>query len=48
VVRPGVIDQDPSHHLRRHAEEMRAILPPHALLPYKAKVRLVHERGRLE
>ena len=33
VMRARVIDQDPAHHLRRNAVEMRATLPDDSLLP---------------
>jgi len=43
-----VVHQNPSHHLRRHTEKMRAILPGHALLADQAQVRFVYQSGGLE
>ena len=43
-----MVDEDPPHELRRHAEELRAIEPRHALLAHQADVGLVHERRRLQ
>ena len=43
-----VIDQDAAHHLRRHAEEVRAVLPDDALLADEPQVGLVNERRRLQ
>ena len=43
-----VIDQDPAHHLRRNAVEVRAILPDDALLPDQSQIRLVDECRRLK
>jgi hypothetical protein len=44
----GVVDENPSHHLRGDAEKVRAILPRDAALANQAQVRLVDERGRFE
>ena len=43
-----MVDEDAAHHLRRQAEELRAILPDNMLLIDEAQIRLVHERGRLQ
>ena len=43
-----VIDQDAPHHLRRHAEEVRAILPVDAILAGESDVRLVDQGGGLQ
>jgi len=43
-----MIDQDPSHHLRRHAKEMRAVLPGNSLLTDQPEVRLVDQCCRLQ
>ena len=48
IVAPGVLHQDAPHQLRRHREEMRAILPLHPLIAYEAHVRLIHQRRRLQ
>ena len=48
IVAPRVVHQNAPHHLRRHREEMRAILPPHALITHEAHVRLIHQRRRLQ
>jgi hypothetical protein len=45
---PGVIDEDPAHHLRRNPIKVRSIPPVDAALVYQAQVRLVNERGRLQ
>jgi hypothetical protein len=47
-MRPGVVDQNPSHYLRRHPEKVGAVLPLDTTLAYKANVRLVNECRRLE
>jgi len=44
----GVIDKDSAHHLRRHREEVRAILPGDAVLPHEPHERLMHQRGGLQ
>jgi hypothetical protein len=43
-----VIDEDATHHLRRHAEEVGAILPDHALLSNQAQIRLMNQGRRLQ
>src|SRR5215207_6612199 len=43
-----VVEQDASHDLRGDGEEVRAVLPVHALLVDEPEVRLVDERRRLE
>jgi hypothetical protein len=45
---PGVVDQDPTHHLRGHREEVIPVLPPRALLRNQPDVRLMDERRRLQ
>jgi hypothetical protein len=47
-MRARVIDQDPSHHLRRHAEEVRSILPADPLLTDQPEIRLMDQSGRLQ
>jgi hypothetical protein len=47
-MRPGVIDQDPAHHLRRYPEKMRSVLPAHAILANQADISLVYQRRRLK
>ena len=42
------IDEDTPHHLARHREELRTVLPDGAILIDEAKVDLVHERRRLK
>ena len=44
----GVIDQNPAHDLRRHAEEMRPILPIDLALVDDAQIHLMNQRGRLQ
>ena len=44
----GVIDEDAAHHLRRHREEVRAILPGDAVLPHEPHERLVNQRRGLQ
>ena len=43
-----VIDKDASHHLRRHREEMRAVLPRDTLRANQADICLVDERRGLQ
>ena len=43
-----VVDEDTPHHLRRDTEKLRAVLPRHTILTYKADVRLVHQRRGLK
>jgi len=45
---PGVVNQNVTHHLRRHSKEVRAILPIDFLLPGQTKIRLVHQSGSLQ
>ena len=47
-MRAGAVDENPAHHLRRHTEELRAILPGGPVLIDQPQVRLVDERGRLQ
>ena len=42
------LHQDPSHHLRRQSEEVRAIPPFDAIDVDQPQVRLVHQRRRLQ
>ena len=44
----GGLHQDPSHHLRRDSEEVRAIPPFDSIDVYQPQVRLVHQRRRLQ
>ncbi len=48
TARPRDVDQDAAHDLRRHAEEMCAVLPLHILPVDQPHVGLVDERGRLQ
>jgi hypothetical protein len=43
-----VIYQDAPDHLRRHAEEVRAVLPPDMLLVNETQVRFVYQGGTLQ
>jgi hypothetical protein len=51
-LRPAVgacaIHEDAAHHLGRHPEELRAVLPDYTLLIEKPEIGFVHELGRLE
>ena len=42
------VDEDAAHHLRGHAEEVRAVLPAHLRLVDEPEVRLVDEGRGLE
>ena len=42
------IHQDAPHHLGRHRQELRAVLPDRAILIHQTKVDLVHEGRRLQ
>ena len=46
--RPGAIDEDAPHHLRRDRQELGAVLPRRATLIDETQIRLVYERGRLK
>ena len=46
--RARVIHQNQPHQLRRHCEEMRAILPAHRALPDQAQINLVDQRAGLQ
>jgi len=48
LMMPGVIDENPSHHLRRHSQELCAVLPDDLMLACQSKVRLVDECSRLQ
>ena len=48
AARPRHVDQDAAHDLRRHGEEVRAVLPAHVLPVHQPQVGLVDERRRLE
>jgi len=43
-----MVHEDTAHHLRRHREEVRAVLPVGLSLADKSNVRLVYEGGRLQ
>ena len=44
-----MIDEDPPHHHRGHANELGAVLPVvHLPLVDQPEIRLVHERGGLQ
>jgi hypothetical protein len=45
---PGVVDEDPAHHLGRQREELRPVLPRQSSLLDESKIRFVNERGRLQ
>ena len=45
---PRVVHEDAPHHLGRHGEELRAILPVGVSLVDQAEVRLVDQGGRLQ
>ena len=44
----GDVDEDATHHLRGHAEEVAAILPAHLIPAEQPQADLVHERRRLQ
>src|SRR5580704_683074 len=48
VVAPRVINQNSSHELRRHGEEMGAVLPAHALVIHQPQVSLVDQGSGLQ
>src|SRR6185295_13246642 len=48
LFRPGVIDQNPPHHLRGYAKEMSAVLPAHLCLIDQSQVSLVNQRCGLQ
>ena len=43
-----MVHQDPAHHLGRHREEVRSILPIRASLVDESKIGLVDQGGRLQ
>ena len=43
-----MVHQDTSHHLRRHAEEVRAVLPIRTVLVHHPQVEFMHQRGGLQ
>src|SRR6187401_1494739 len=43
LVGTSTIDEDPPHHLRRHCEELRTVLPDGPILVNEVKVDLLHE-----
>src|SRR6476660_2669907 len=43
-----MVDQDPSHHFRGEAEELRAVLPVNVFLIDQPEVSLVDQGGRLQ
>jgi len=45
---PGDINQDAPHQLRRHGEEVRAVLPPNPARIDQSQICFVDERRRLE
>jgi hypothetical protein len=47
-VRPGVIDQDSSHHCGGHGNKVCAVPPLNAIDLDQAQVRLINQRRRLE
>ena len=48
VMAAGMIDQYAPHHLRRNREEMRPILPFHALVVHQTHIGFIHQGSRLE
>ena len=48
VMAACVVNQDAPHHLGRHCEEMRAILPFHALVVHQPHVGFIHQGGGLK
>ena len=48
VVTPRMLHQNAPHHLGRNREEMRAILPLHALVIHQAHVGFIDQRGGLQ
>jgi hypothetical protein len=44
----GAVDEDAPHDLRRHPEEMRAVLPGHTALSDQPEIRLIHQRRWLQ
>ena len=46
IARPGDVDEDAAHDLRRDAEEVRPVLPAHVLPVDQPQVGLVDERRR--
>jgi hypothetical protein len=48
VVTPGVVDKNAAHHLCGDSEEVRAILPVHAIAVREAQVGFVHQGGGLQ
>jgi hypothetical protein len=48
TVTPRVIDEDSAHHLCRHAEKMRAIVPVDVPLIDETQIHLMDERSRLQ
>ena len=43
-----MVDENPSHEIRRNGEEVRAILPADGLSAGQAQKRLMNERCRLQ
>ena len=48
IVATRVVDEDAAHRLRRHGEEMGAVLPVHALVIDQPQVGFVDQRRRLQ
>jgi hypothetical protein len=44
----SMANQNPPHHLRSNAEELRPVLPFHSVLVNQSEINLVHQRGRLK
>ena len=44
----GMVNENPSHDLRAHPEEMRAVLPVATPLVDEPQIRFVHQSGRLK
>ena len=48
MARLGMIDQNPAHHLRRHAEKVRPILPVNPSLIYEPDICFMYESRGLQ
>ena len=48
VVAPCVVNQNPSHELRRNGEEVGAVLPAHALVVHQPQVSFVDQGSGLQ
>src|SRR5215472_2911064 len=48
VVTSGVLHEDAPHHLRRHREKMRTVLPLHLFVVHQSRIRFVDQGGGLQ